>query len=124
MTDPISRWDELTPYTPVAHTGTTNHRLVDASQTEGRLSFVHGRLEPGGAAERHAHGRSAQVTHILSGHCSIDLDGRADRLGPGDTVYIAPEVWHEFIVDGDRPVVLVNVYQPPLEADDILTHDA
>lgn len=83
--------------------------------------MVHGRLEPGGAAERHLHRRSAQVTHILAGRCTVDLDGERDALGPGDTVFIAPGVMHEVIVDGDQALELINVYQPPLQPDDICT---
>lgn len=115
----LSRWADLEPYSPPSHTGTTNHRLLDGADSDERLSVVHGRLEAGGAALRHLHRRSAQVTHILTGHCTADLDGVRHRLGPGDTIYIPPGVWHEVIVDGDAAVSLINVYQPPLSSDDI-----
>lgn len=119
--DAVSRWDDLTPYSPPAHQGTSNRRLLTGEQTGGRLSMVHGRLQPGGRAERHLHRHSAQITHILAGRCTVDLDGEIDTLGPGDTVYIAPGRRHEVVVDGDEPLELVNVYQPPLQPDDIRT---
>lgn len=117
--DHLSRWAELAAYSPPAHTGTTNHRLLTGEQTQGRLSMVHGRLDSGGAALRHRHHRSAQVTHILAGRCTVDLDGECRELGPGDTVYIPVGCWHEVTVLGEQELELINVYQPPLRADDI-----
>lgn len=112
-------WDDLAEYSPPAHVGTVNRRVLGAGDTEHRLSMVRGQLAPGGAAEAHLHRISSQVTHILSGRCRVDVDGQQREFGPGDTVYIGVGEVHEVTVLGDEELRLVNVYVPPLGPDDI-----
>lgn len=112
-------WDDLTEYSPPAHVGTINRRVLDAAGSQGQLSMVRGTLSPGGAAEAHYHRVSAQVTHILSGRCEVDVDGDKREFGAGDTVYIGVGEVHVVTVLGTEELQLVNVYVPPLESDDI-----
>lgn len=112
-------WDGLAEYSPPAHVGTVNRRVLDAEGSEGRLSMVRGQLAPGGAAEAHYHRVSAQVTHILRGRCRVDVDGVTRELSAGDTVYFGVGEVHEVTVLGTEELQLVNVYVPPLGSDDI-----
>lgn len=115
----FSEWASLEVYSPPAHVGTYNRRLLTDGDTEGRLSMVRGDLEPGGRAEAHFHVVSSQVTHILAGRCKVLVEDQVKELGPGDSVYIPVGKIHEVIVLGDQRLELVNVYVPPLAADDI-----
>lgn len=114
-------WEQLEEYSPPAHVGTTNRRILDGATSQETLSMVRGRLQPGGCAEAHYHRVSTQVTHVIAGRCRVEVDGQVQELGPGDTVFIPVGQVHVVTVLGETDLQLVNVYHPPLQTSDILT---
>lgn len=64
--------------------------------------------DPGGDTGPHRHGRHEVMIHVLRGHAEIRWGARlefAARVGPGDSVYFAPQVPHaERNLSADAPV--------------------
>lgn len=116
----VIRGDDLTGYTPPRHTGTVNHRLLDASLTHDAFNVVHGAIEHGGEAEEHYHQKSSQFLHILSGSCVITLGQELEHLHAGDSVFIPAGIRHHVEVIDPEGITLINVYQPALDPNDIL----
>ncbi|MEM6742895.1 MAG: cupin domain-containing protein [Pseudomonadota bacterium] len=111
----IVRLEALETYAPPGHSGTTNRRLVGGEATGGRFEMVHGRLAPGGVADRHAHEAEYQAMMVLSGACDVTLgDAPAVRAEAGALVRIPPGVAHEVVSLGPEDLQLVIVYSPPL----------
>lgn len=119
----INQWDQLTPYSPPRHTGTSNRRLLDGSSTNECFSVVHGAIEHGGEAESHYHAKSSQFLHLLTGSCRLTLENepKSVEMSKGDSVFIPAGLRHQVEVTSREGITLINVYQPALAADDILS---
>lgn len=72
-----------------------------------RIELAAGR---GVAAHRHPH---EQITHLVAGRVSFDLDGQELVLEPGDSVLLRPDVAHGARALEDS--VLVDAFAPPRE---------
>ena len=115
MSEHIQRLDEIETYAPPGHSGTTNHRLVSAAQTNGAFEMIHGRLEPGGHAEKHHHETEYQAFYVLSGAADVALgDEPPVRVEAGSVVRLPPGLDHEVTSLGPDDLELLLVYSPPL----------
>lgn len=111
----VVRLEALETYAPPGHSGTTNRRLVEGAETGGRFEMVHGRLAPGGVADRHAHDVEYQAMMVLAGACDVVLGEAAPvRAEAGAVVRIPPGTAHEVTSLGPEDLELVIVYSPPL----------
>lgn len=115
MSGEIVQLEALESYAPPGHSGTTNRRLVEGDATGGRFEMVHGRLAPGGVADRHAHDVEYQAMMVIAGACAVAL-GEADavRAEAGAVVRIPPGVAHQVTSLGPEDLQLLIVYSPPL----------
>ncbi len=110
----IVHLDDLPTYSPPAHAGTVNRRLVDPAFTDD-FDMVHGTIEPGGKALRHLHDREFQVIFILEGQATVTLgDAPAQVCKAGHVVCIPPGLAHEVVSQGPAPLRLVVIYSPRL----------
>lgn len=79
----------------------------------GTMMVVEFRFPAGVVAPVHHHPHE-QVGYVVSGELDLLMEGRADeRLGPGSTYYVPPDVPHGVVVH--TPTVLVDVFTPPRE---------
>ena len=70
------------------------------------------RIAPGGASLSHVDtGRHA--FYVLEGRGEFTLAGERWPLRPGCIVKVPPQVPHEMRNDGDEPLVLLALYDPP-----------
>jgi len=67
---PIQHVSELPAYSPPAHSGTVNRRLVGREFGAG-FEMILGQVAPGGEASRHYHVDEAQVVYILKGEADV-----------------------------------------------------
>ena len=119
MAGEIVRIEALETYAPPGHSGTVNRRLVEGEATGGRFEMVHGRLEPGGVADRHAHDVEYQAMMVLAGACDVVLgDAAPVRAEAGAVVRIPPGTPHEVTSLGPEPLELIIVYSPPIARKD------
>jgi quercetin dioxygenase-like cupin family protein len=110
----IQHVSELPEYSPPAHVGTVNRRLVGREFGAG-FEMILGRLVPGGEASRHYHVEEAQVVFILEGEADIALgDDPPRRCGPGTVIRIPQGLAHEIVVAGDETLECLVLYAPPL----------
>ena len=84
----IQHVSELPAYSPPAHSGTVNRRLVGREFGAG-FEMVLGQVAPGGEASRHYHVDEAQIVYILKGEADVALgDELPRRCGPGTVIRI------------------------------------
>jgi len=110
----IEHVSELPAYSPPAHSGTVNRRLVGREFGAG-FEMVLGQLAPGGEASRHYHVDEAQIVYILKGHADVALGDHAPRrCGPGTVIRIPKGLAHEVVTAGDETLEVLVLYAPPL----------
>lgn len=68
--------------------------VATATRGAHEVSVIRQRQEPGGANPPHTHDREEVLT-MLDGAINLTLDGRAERLGPGDTAIIPASTAHQ-----------------------------
>jgi len=115
MADELIRHvSELAAYSPPAHSGTVNRRLVEREFGAG-FEMILGRLAPGGEASRHYHVEEAQVVYILKGEADVALgDEPPRRVGPGTVICIPKGLAHEIVTAGEEALECLVLYAPPL----------
>ena len=110
------RFDEVTPYHPANHTGTSNRRLIGLDNVGARqLEIVHGTIEPGRGALPHAHPGIEQVCYLLEGRAVAEVGGETVEMSPGDCCFFPADEPHVFTAVGDTPVKVLVIYSPPYE---------
>ena len=110
----IEHVSELPAYSPPAHSGTVNRRLVGREFGAG-FEMVLGQLAPGGEASRHYHVDEAQIVYILKGEADVALgDDKPRRCGPGTVIRIPKGLAHEVVAAGDESLEVMVLYAPPL----------
>ena len=105
---------ELPAYSPPAHSGTVNRRLVGREFGAG-FEMILGQVAPGGEASRHYHVDEAQIVYILKGEADVALGGEAPRrCGPGTVIRIPKGLAHEVVTVGDETLECLVICAPPL----------
>jgi quercetin dioxygenase-like cupin family protein len=105
---------DLPAYSPPAHQGTRNRRLVGRDFGAG-FEMILGHIAPGGAASRHYHAAERQVVYILKGEASVALGTQPPRrCGPGTVIRIPPGLAHEIVATGEEALECIVLYAPPL----------
>ncbi len=66
--------------------------------------------EPGSGAPRHVHPEEEELIFILSGTGQLEVDGAEEEVRAGDTVVIAPGVWHGFLNTGEDTLHTLAVF--------------
>ena len=113
----IRHVSELPAYSPPAHSGTVNRRLVEREFGAG-FEMILGQIEPGGEASRHYHVDEAQVVYILKGEADVALgEDPSQRCGPGTVIRIPKGLAHEVVAVGGEPLQVLVMYAPPLGPD-------
>jgi quercetin dioxygenase-like cupin family protein len=98
----IQHISELSGYSPPAHHGTVNRRLVSREFGAG-FEMVLGQVAPGGEASRHYHVEETQVVYILKGEADVSLgEAPPRRCGPGTVIRIPKGLAHELVTAGDQ----------------------
>jgi len=110
----IQHISELAAYSPTAHSGTVNRRLVGREFGAG-FEMILGQVAPGGEASRHYHVEEAQIVYILRGEADLALGEEAPRrVGPGTVIRIPKGLAHEIVTAGEEPLECLVLYAPPL----------
>lgn len=110
----IQHISESLAYSPPAHSGTVNRRLVGREFGAG-FEMILGRVGPGGEASRHYHVDEAQIVYILQGEADVALgEEEPRRCGPGTIIRIPKGLAHEVVTAGDETLECLVLYAPPL----------
>ena len=112
------RAEEVAPYHPAAHSGTTNRRLI-AADTVGakQVEVILGMIEKNHGTLPHAHPGIEQVCYLLEGQAVAEVDGERFEMSPGDCCFFPADMPHIFTAISDAPVKLLVIYSPPYGED-------
>ncbi|WP_420316017.1 cupin domain-containing protein [Ekhidna sp.] len=68
---------------------------VSSIDTNGELCLIEDTIKPGFHLKRHHHKIMTEVFYMLEGEMELVFDDETILLKPGDTITVAPNVWHE-----------------------------
>lgn len=105
--------NDVEAYSPPAHGGTFNRRLVGPADGIEHMEVIIGEMEPGGDADPHFHEDIEQVMYILTGEMYVKIEGEEAVLGEGDVVIIPKKAMHEVKNVGSTNLRFVLMYSPP-----------
>ena len=110
----IRHVSDLPTYSPPAHSGTVNRRLIGREFGAGFVMIL-GQVAPRGEASRHYHVEEAQVVYILKGEADVALgDDAPRRVGAGTVIRIPKGLAHEIVTVGETTLECLVLYAPPL----------
>ncbi|MFH5923885.1 cupin domain-containing protein [Roseomonas xinghualingensis] len=112
------RAEDVTPYSPANHTGTSNRRVI-APETVGatQMEVLIGTIERGNGALPHAHPTLEQTCYIMEGRALVEVGGESREVGPGDFCFFPIGVEHVVTVTSEQPLKLMVIYAPPYGED-------
>ena len=68
---------------------------VSSKDSNGELCLIEDTIKPGFHLKRHHHKIMTEVFYMLEGEMELVFDDETILLKPGDTITVAPNVWHE-----------------------------
>jgi mannose-6-phosphate isomerase-like protein (cupin superfamily) len=76
-------------------------------------SLAEATLEPGQATERHYHRATEEIYFVIKGSGDMEVDGRTERVRPGDAILIPARAWHSLVNDGTSELRILCCCVPP-----------
>jgi len=70
---------------------------------------------PGSNPGTHVHSGEEEIIYVLSGRGETKVGGKIFPLEPGVAVFTEPGVEHGIKTLGDKPLVLISVFSPPVK---------
>ena len=108
--------DQVAPYQPANHTGTSNCRVIGRDTVGAqRLEVLIGTISKGHGAQRHAHPSLEQASYLLRGAGVSEVYGQERRVSAGEWAFSPQGVFHSFTVTSDEPAQVLVVYAPPYQ---------
>jgi quercetin dioxygenase-like cupin family protein len=108
--------DQVAPYQPANHTGTSNRRIISRDTVGAqRLEVLIGTISKGHGAQRHAHPPLEQASYLLRGAGVSEVYGQDRHISAGDWAFSPKGVFHSFTVTSEEPVQVLVVYAPPYQ---------
>jgi quercetin dioxygenase-like cupin family protein len=112
------RMEDVQPYHPANHHGTSNYRLISEETVGARhVELLIGVIEKNRGALPHAHPGIEQVCYLLEGTAIAEVDGQRREMVPGDCCFFPADVPHVFTATSDTPVKVMVIYSPPYGED-------
>lgn len=62
----------------------------------------------------HVHPSASEIYQVLAGQIEVNIDGRWQTLGAGQTMVVPPGAAHTFNNDTDQTVRILNTHQPAM----------
>lgn len=104
------RWAATEETAPAAG---VRRRVVSGARIESERAL----LAPGTRIPSHAHPEE-QMSFVLSGAVTFEVEGAQVAASAGDLVHVPPGVAHAVVVSKERPALLLHVYSPPRRSRD------
>ncbi len=101
----------------VARATAENPHFRAVLHTGAKSQLVVMNLPAGEDVGEETHPHIEQILYFQSGTGTAVLDGVETPVGPGDVVFVAPGVRHNFRNTGTEPLRLFTVYVPPNHID-------
>lgn len=117
---PVVHLEQLEPYRPPLHHVTVDRRLLPGASGVG-IDMIHGTLESGGRADRHARPNEWQMILLLDASGLNHLGNAPEQpISAGSMLRLTPDTSPLFTVTGDRPTKVIAFYSPPLGPESFL----
>lgn len=87
--------------------------LITGSETGGRLSLHHVRIDPGCAIGGHTHAGMVEIHDVLAGSGTCTLDKKEIPYGPGTLGVMPADTLHRIDAGADG-LLLLATFSPPL----------
>jgi mannose-6-phosphate isomerase-like protein (cupin superfamily) len=97
----------------LAWAGGKMHARLDLDDRAVAPTFYMGRLEGTAPVAEHAHTGSFEVLVAIEAAGTFVLDGKEQRLAPGNVVVVPPDTKHSWSPDPGSKLVAVQLYSPP-----------
>ena len=81
-------------------------------------SLAEATLEPSQATERHYHRATEEIYFVIKGSGTMEVDGDARTIRPGDAVLIPAGSWHQLENDGSSELRILCSCAPPYSHED------
>ena len=88
-------------------------RLLDGAD----MSVIQERVPPGDQERRHKHTRARQFFYILTGHATLEIDGREVTLAAGQGIEVPPGTPHQFFNRSAADVTMLVMSSPRSHGD-------
>ena len=88
-------------------------RLLDGAD----MSVIQERVPPGDQERRHKHARARQFFYILTGHATLEIDGREVTLAAGQGIEVPPGTPHQFFNRSSDDVTMLVFSSPRSHGD-------
>ncbi|MBI4288574.1 MAG: cupin domain-containing protein [Chloroflexi bacterium] len=111
----IIKPDTLKSYSPEAHSGTTNKRLIGRESGARNLEVILGTVAPRGRADLHSHGEAEQVVYVLEGSIEVEMFGERQTARSGQAIFLPAGQPHGLSAPGDKPAKVLVIYAPPIQ---------
>ena len=99
--------------------GSTIRSILDLSNAPvEKQSLAEATLPPDGSTQRHYHRLSEEFYFILEGGGTMEIDGEARLVGPGDAILIPAGAWHQIRSDKASALRFLCCCAPPYSHDD------
>lgn len=73
------------------------------------------RMEPGPAGRMHSHDLGGEIFLVLEGQCEFLVEDERVTCGPGQLIYVEPQLKHTLHAVGDEPCVIYLSVTPHVE---------
>jgi quercetin dioxygenase-like cupin family protein len=94
-------------------TGVSLRHLVTESDTAGRMSLHHVRIDPGCMIGDHTHAGMVEIHDVIAGEGTCVLEGSEIKYLPGIMGIMPAEKVHR-VVAGPQGLLLLATFSPPL----------
>jgi len=81
-------------------------------------SLAEARVAAGMETALHCHGISEEIYHITAGEAIVTLGDKVLKVEKGDSVLIAPGIWHKVKNTGRKELVLLCCCSPAYQHED------
>jgi mannose-6-phosphate isomerase-like protein (cupin superfamily) len=81
-------------------------------------SLAEATLEPGQATVRHYHRETEEIYLVTKGSGTMEVDGDARQVRPGDAILIPAGVWHTLENDGNSELIILCCCAPAYRHED------
>lgn len=93
--------------------GSIKWALTKADNPEAGMTVGTVIMQPGEGHGRHNHPGAAEFLYVIAGHGEqMTDDGEPFPVGPGDMIYIEPDVYHSTKNTGWEPMHVLAIYAP------------
>ncbi|MFA4877344.1 MAG: cupin domain-containing protein [Methanoregula sp.] len=113
LTDRVRNADALVWNPHAKFHGVFLKHLVTGSDTGGRLSIHHVRIDPGSAIGDHSHAGMVEIHDVIAGEGTCVVEDREIRYSPGSMGVMPADRVHR-VVAGETGLLLLATFSPAL----------